>query len=699
MTLTTVDKKKSTKRKIPTSQLLDALMSSKKKVYKGLTFSQVYNKYNKKLHGALGQLPPRTHPIQGRDQSISRLYKLIERPDTPVAMILGQAGVGKTALVEELVRQLNEDEISTELNNTYLLVNLKIPQLSSLGNNKMQAVISKLLDSIHTLELLAQKALDDKTIRFLLFIDEVHELVTVFGKGTKIGGDLMKESLARSPIRVIVATTHREYDSTILVDQPLSERFKNIELSKLDDKIVFDVAKSWWRSRFSNLPEPDDDLIWELIKANEAYRSDSAEPRKTLDIMEDFVSHSLRTGEKADHEVLSNIFKERYSIRLDFSVDPMKIFENLADNIIGQPFALYTWKRLLIKMMTIRKKNFNRPILTVLLSGPTGVGKTQSIKEVAKQIHGDKVEMKTFNMTGYKTENSVDAFLQDFGKYIKHHPDAVVLLDEFGKSHEDIKDMMLPILDEGIIEYDAINREGMRERIEASLRNSIIAATTNEGAEVFEKRQKYDAASSTRKDNEEFNPYDDLTVQQKSESNNLLTTLRSHLIDSKEFKPEMLNRFDKIIPYRGLSRGAFITIAQDEINRAIQEIEEDHDVKIITNEPQDWDPERYDYHCTDLALYIAAIKGKDDSTDSGGARSIIKAVEDSVQEELADAIIIKQRTGHTRFKLEVTKDSEIYIQGGDKHKGGIITYPIDENDQAINEDSTEKGVTYEELSS
>src|SRR5699024_8144483 len=197
---------------------------------------------------------------------------------------------------------------------------------------------------------------------------------------------------------------------------------------------------------------------------------------------------------------------------------------------------------------------------------------------------------------------------------------------------------MLHILDEGIVEYDAINREGSRETIEASLRNSIIAATTNEGAEVFDNVQKFASVSGSEDDDNAFDPYSQLSVKQKADSSNLLTTLRNHLIDSKEFKPEMLNRFDKIIPYRGLSRASFLVIAQHEIDTAIQEIEEDHDIEIVTNEPQDWDPERYDHHTTDLALYVSVVKGKDDSTDSGGARSIIKAVDESIREELADAI-------------------------------------------------------------
>ena len=686
--------------KSSTSDLWKSLMKSKKvlidtsdkannKPGRQLTFQDMFNQYNAKLNTALGQLPPRTHPIQGRDSSIQRLYKVIERPDTPVAMILGQAGVGKTALVEELVRQLNEEEITTQLEYKYLLLNLKIPQLSSLGNNNMQSVISKMLDNIYQLEKAAQVALNDNRIRLILFIDEVHELVTIFGPGTKIGGDLMKESLARSPIRIITATTHREYDTTILVDQPFAERFKNIELGKLSNDIVLDVAKSWWRSRFSDLPEPDEPLLKELISANAAYRSDSAEPRRSLDIMEDFVSHSRRTGEKATREVLVDIFKERYSIRLDFSIDPHYIFENLANNIIGQPFALYAWRRLLINMMTLKKKNQNRPILTVLLSGPTGVGKTQSIKEVAKRIHGHKIQIKIINMTRYKTSESESYFRQDIGRYVKHHPDAVILLDEFGKSHDDIKDSMLHILDEGLVEYDAINREGSREVMEASLRNSIIAATTNEGADIFENRQKFAAVSAAEEDNDTFDPSGELSVLQKSESQNLLTSLRNNLIDSGEFKPEMLNRFDKIIPYRGLSESSFLTIAQDAINSTVKDIEDEHDLTIVMNEPMEWDKERYDTIATDLALYIANVKGKDDSTNSGGARSILKAVDESVNEELSDAILRSMQTGHKRFKLEVTKDSSIFVEGGDQNRGGIIAYEIDENNEPIHLDKKE----------
>ncbi|MCO4346297.1 AAA family ATPase [Staphylococcus agnetis] len=647
------------------------------------TFRDLFYKYNSVLNNALGHLPPRTHPVQGREDEIDQLYGVLERPFTPIAMLLGKAGVGKTSLVEEFVRQLNEGELDTKLEYKYVLLTLQATTLGSLDTGKIISTLSSILLNMKVLEEAAKKALGDNSIRFVLFIDEIHKIVTILGAGTKIGGDALKETLARAPIRVIAATTHKEYDSTILVDPPLAERFKNIELRELPKHTVQDIVKSWWQANFSDLPMPNARIISEVISANAAYRSDMAEPRRTIDVLEEFVSHIKRKGGSIDEKTMQDIMLKRFNVRLNFGIDANYVFENLHKNIMGQPFALDMWNRLLRDISINKRKDKKRAIMTVLLSGPTGVGKTESVKRVAERIFSEKHTMKIFNMTRYKTTESVNYFLRELGTYIKHHTNAVVLLDEFGKSHEDIKDTMLHILDEGIVEYHVINRENGTETMEASIRNAIIACTTNEGASVFENSQRYSAIANDRRDNLNYDPKKRLTNVQKAASQEFIGTLRNTLIESGEFKPEMLNRFDKIIPYKGLDKGAFFKIAEKIIEDTICGFEEDYDVTFVRNPKQHWDESRFDVYTSDLALFIVEVKAKSDSTNRGGARSIHSAIKEFVSEEISEAIAYSIETGHKRFKIEVTKDSYIHVRYGDRSKGGIVTYAIDDDDNPI----------------
>ena len=193
--------------------------------------------------------------------------------------------------MEEFGKQLNSGKFETHTEYKYLLVALRLGTLASLGHNELQSRLSTLFDDVGKLETKAQDVLGDENIRLVLFMDEVHMLVTIFGPGTKVGGDVMKDVLARSPIRVIAATTRREYDSTIAVDKPLSERFKQIEMQELPGEIVEKIIANWWEKVAPDLDPVDLNLVRKVIEANAMYRSDSAEPRKSLDIMEDLVSY------------------------------------------------------------------------------------------------------------------------------------------------------------------------------------------------------------------------------------------------------------------------------------------------------------------------------------------------------------------------------------------------------------------------
>ena len=347
-----------------------------KRLEKQPRFMNAFNKYNSMCGNAFVRLKEQKHDIQGRDKESAMLVRIMERPLTPIASLIGPAGVGKSALVEDFVKRVGRGEIQSLPGREYFVVSLRIGNLKTLGNDKLQAVMSNMLDEMAKLEKIAQEVLQNKKIRLILFIDEFHMLVTIFGPGTKIGGDLMKDVLARASVKVITATTRKEFDSTIAVDEPFKERFKEIELNELPTHVVLDICKNWWQSNVPKLPMPNDQLIMKVLNANKAFRAQQAEPRKSLDIMEDLVASMLVTQRPVTEDVIDEIFKDRFHINLNLAFDADGIFANVKKRVKGQALALYELQRALRAVAFQLDKNPNKPIMTLLLTGSTGTGKS-----------------------------------------------------------------------------------------------------------------------------------------------------------------------------------------------------------------------------------------------------------------------------------------------------------------------------------
>lgn len=641
-------------------------------------FLDMFNQYNKQIGGALGILEEQPQDIQGRDREILELYKILERPKTPIGILIGQAGVGKTALVEEFAKQLNSGNYQTKLKHRYMLLALRLGKLSALGNARLQSELSMILPTLKTLETIAQGALKDPNIRFVLFIDEVHMMVTIFGPGTKVGGDVMKDILARSPIRVIAATTRREYDSTIATDQPFAERFKQIEMHELPKNIVEKICLNWWEKVAPELPSLDMALIRKIIDANAIYRSDRAEPRKTIDILEDLVAFSRIYGREPDEHTVNQIFKSRYSINLSFNVSADDVYAEIKRRIKGQPYAKHTLRRAFRAMVYQINPNSNRPRGCYLFTGPTGVGKSETVKAIAHSLYPGEKVLLNINMPDYKTPEHEPSFRKRLGETVRHVPNSIVLLDELEKAHPTVLDSLLTILDEGVVTFESINRENLPEVNQVSLRNTIIVATTNAGTEVFNN----DALFSQR----DINDSDDLN---NAEIEQLLETLKKHL-QAGIFKAELLGRFNRIIPYRSLSEAELLKIAESKIENLVEEFKTFRDIDILLNEPRQWPEDLYDYYTTDVALDIAMVRATSVDPSSGGARAIAREIETNLYDEIIDTIADNPQC--SQFKLEVRKESRIYTPSADKSEKGVIVNAIIKETNDSNSDDTDADI-------
>lgn len=639
------------------------IMNQSKNVWERLqanpTFMTAFNKYNQSIGEALTILKTQKHDIQGRKKEAEMLSGILERPLTPVAILVGPAGVGKTALVEDFTKKINEGRLQTVNNRKYFTVALRIGYLKALGTDKLQAAITGLLDQLFKLEHLAQTVLNDKNVKIILFIDEVHMLVTIFGPGTKIGGDLMKDVLARSPIRVITATTRREYDATIAVDEPFKERFKEVEMNELPKPVVMTILKNWWQSHASFLNQPDDLIFEKIIDANAAYRASQAEPRKSLDILEDLVSYEIRNKRKVTPQIVDKIFRDRFAIELSFDFNADTVFENVKNRVKGQQIALYELKRGLRSVSYQVEPQSNRPLMTLLLTGPTGVGKTETTKAIAEVLYPGEDVLVNINMPDYKELSMEPAFRKRLGEIVRHNPRAIVLLDEFEKANPSLLDALLAILDEGIVNFEVTNREGQQETHKQSLRNTIIIATTNAGSEIFQDFAKFS------QNNDGYA----LDNKAKVEYEQLKKSLENHL-KSIGFKPEMLGRFNRIIPYRGLTQNILVNIAESSLEKLASHFLKTKGIVLRFPVKQDWPTDVGYVYSSDVANYIATIRVKSDDPSSGGARGVRRAIESNVRDEIIEYILDHQDS--TVFDVTVSKDSRLYDIGAQHSKGGII---------------------------
>lgn len=624
-----------------------------------------WNEILEKTHNSIRPLAPAKQKITGRDEEMELLERVLERPHTPVALLLGEAGVGKTALIEGFAR---ESLVNTHASK-YLVLELRLGSLSALERGTLQSVLANMLDDMAKLQKLIRKEMNDKDISLVLFIDEIHMLITIFGSGTKIGGDVMKDLLARSPIRVAGATTRREYDAAIAVDVPLAERFKKIELLQLTDTKVLEILKKWWTDFVSKDYLISEDLLKNLIEVNKIYRPEAAEPRKSLDIMEDFASLYKIHKRPINEADLAMIFEQRFSINLDRKFDAKKLVNMLNKRIMGQPYALYMLRRLLNSVEYQFTKKPNQPMLTALFTGPTGVGKTETSKVIAEGLYPNEDALFTINMPDYKNEDQEPQFRKTLGNTLRHKPNAIILLDEFEKAHESIRDSMLTILDEGLIYYESVNREGQIEIFQSSLRNAIVIATTNAGAKVFANDTKFNADENLLKDNSS----NALTEKTRANVDQLMDVLIPNL-QASGFKPEMLGRFQQIIPYKGLNPESLLKIAEDRIATIIEQFKLVKQINLVVQPPKQWPQDIYNYYTTDLALYIVIIKAKAEDSNSGGARAVHREIEANITNQIIDALI--DNPGCKNFRVEVSKDSAIYNTQNSHYKG-VEVIPIE----------------------
>lgn len=580
----------------------------------------------------------RKEKIVSRESKLKALSYILNKRISPAAMLKAPSGAGKTALAKAW--KLYQDDLDKIHVQVIALTMMKLANGGDMAD-RMQRLIPTLKEYEEKLQT------EDPKARVALFIDEAHTMVSAFdttGVATKIGGELLKTILTDCPIMVIGATTDREYNDYIAVDGALARRFDNLQVDVLKKDTVISVLRDWLVTHGGDSYRylVSDDVLNYIVVNNARFNMELAEPAKSLQILENAFSIHELDNIPLDRNVVDRAFATK-NIRPNEIADFDRINAVFAQKIKGQRLALIKMKRAILNMV-IPTSRSDRPRMAALLLGPTGVGKTASVKALALALKGDEEAYVPFDMSNYTGADGKERFIRKLGEAVKEDPEAILLFDEIEKALEN-QVILLQILDEGRISYFKNSRDGSGEvEVTVSLKGTKIFATSNAGAKMFDSVHRYSPNRDGKKTDDELEEMwndDEIDI--------------GEAIINDGFKPEVYNRFKDIIPYYALTRSDKVEIASSMINQRIDAFSDLYDIEVVLPSAKKWGA----YPDIDVAdavsMFVAIEKQEGKGTKDGGARDIEKTIEYYFDGAIKEAMVKNRNV--SRFSVRTNGKS------------------------------------------
>jgi ATP-dependent Clp protease ATP-binding subunit ClpC len=559
--------------------------------------------------------------ITGRDQEIKRLIHILSRKTKNNPILVGEAGVGKTAIVEGFVNLIADKDVPASLIPKRVL---NVDVASIVAGAKLRGDVEE------RITYLVNRAIEDGNV--ILFIDEIHNIIgagSVGGKDTLDIANILKPYLASSELTVIGATTAEEYQKYFEEESALNRRFQPIFVDELDvestEKVLLHMKKeleSYHKVKITNeaikqsvvlshkfikdryLPDKAIDLLDEACASVKIGREIAIEPelskmgQKLIDIQkkkEDAVrkknmSKALDLKKKEEKVVLEiesiiegkKAGKKKYKKTVteelikqtvvdwtkipiaasDISNKKLKdLAANIKERVVGQDHVVENVS-MAIQRSHLGINRGSRPLSSFLFLGPTGIGKTELAKVLAKELFGSEDLILQIDMSemmemhsGSKLIGSPPGYVgyQEGGQlttHVKRKPYSVVLFDEIEKAHPDTLNLLLQILDEGHL------TDGRGSRV--SFSNTVVVMTSNIGAE--------DVSTDNKLGFDVYVDEKDRGVMDKAYGE-----MRDKIIDTlrKKLRPEFINRIDLIDVFRGLNKDDCLQITKIQVNDVV----------------------------------------------------------------------------------------------------------------------------------
>ena len=551
-------------------------------------------------------------PVIGRDKEIQRVVQILSRRAKNNPVLIGEPGVGKTAIAEGLAQRIAAADVPEELLNKKLLsLDLSGMVAGTKYRGEFEERIKNALDEVK------------KDGNVILFIDELH---TIVGAGSAEGAvdaaNILKPALSRGEIRVIGATTLNEYRKYIEKDAALERRFQPVTVGEPTPEDTIAILKGL-RDKYEahHKLTITDEALEAAVTLSRRYISDRFLPDKAIDLMDEAASQVRMKAESAspdlksleekiaalrrekseaiaaqDYEKAAQLrdIEKNYTDQVEIERDNwrrklsqnrgtvtaedianvvagwtgipvtrltedestrlLKLEETLQQRVVGQDEAVAAVARA-IRRGRVGLKDPKRPIGSFLFLGPTGVGKTELCKALAEAMFGDENAMIRIDMSEYMERHTVSRLVGSPPGYVGHaeggqltgkvrrKPYSVVLFDEIEKAHEDVWNILLQILEDGIV----TDSQGRR----VDFRNTVIVMTSNVGA------KNITAAENTRLgfDGSEKSAEKDEAARFARIREAVMAELK------RTFKPEFLNRIDETIVFRQLTEEDIVKIA------------------------------------------------------------------------------------------------------------------------------------------
>ena len=500
----------------------------------------------------------------GRQEEISRLIQILARRTKNNPLLVGESGVGKTAIVEGLAHLVINKKVPDYLQN-YTIYSLDIGAL--IAGTKYRGDFEKRLKEV--IEFLEGQ---DKSI---LFIDEIH---TIIGAGSASGGsldvsNLLKPALGKGSLRCIGSTTFQEFRGIFNQNQALSRRFQKIDINEpdIDDSIAILKGIKPLYEQHHNV-KYHDESIKSAVELSQKFISDRFLPDKAIDLMDE-TGALLNVNRKDNKKItvnqidiektISKITKiPEKSISKDESKSLKNIERDLKRVIFGQDKAIVSLGNA-IKLSRAGLRDDNKTIGSFLFAGPTGVGKTEIARQLASILG---IELIRFDMSEYMERHTVSRLIGAPPGYvgfdqggllteaIVKNPHAVLLLDEIEKANPDIFNLLLQVMDSGVL----TDNNGRK----ADFRNVILIMTTNAGADLLEKSS--------------------IGFNSQSNESDALKSL------NKLFAPEFRNRLDEIIQFNYLPKKVVLSIVDKFLTKLQAQLDEREIELIYSKKVVNW---------------------------------------------------------------------------------------------------------------
>jgi len=606
-------------------------------------------------------------PVIGRQMEIERVIQILARRTKNNPALIGEPGVGKTAIVEGLAQRILSGDVPAPLLDRRLL-QLDVGSLvaGTMYRGQFEERLKRVIDEL-------------KSSDAILFIDEVHMLVGAGSAGSSVdAANILKPALSRGELQVIGATTLDEYRKNIEADAALERRFQPIIVSEPSVEETIEILHGI-RSAYEDHHRLtiEDDALESAAKLSARYVSDRFLPDKAIDLIDESASRVRMYKSPAAvnaKEVITELRERRKEIETardeenydevedlqgqiddlegqledirnvwDRATSPHVTSEDIAEvismwtgvplmqleteesarllnmeaelneHIIGQDEAIETISKA-IRRARAGLKDPSRPVGSFIFLGPTGVGKTELTKALAKFMFGSEDALIQLDMSEFMERHSVSRLVgappgyvgyEDAGQLteaIRRRPYSIIVFDEIEKAHQEAHNMLLQIMEEGHL-TDARGRK-------VDFRNAIIIMTTNVGAEMIQRQSTFGFS---------------LTVDEAEEEASAYKEMQKKLMDAlkRTFRPEFINRLDSVIVFRSLSKEDIREIVQLELDKVNN--------RLVENEIR--------LRATDEALEFLADEGYNPEM---GARPLRRVIQQKIEDRLSDALLAEK---------------------------------------------------------